>query len=152
MGPTDEYSTCMLLGMALYTVMWHNQSTSRCILPTPGVLAGMWACGIVVMLTELFAAESKSQVYAAFHELLSNHTTVASSEYVLVLNAWECVPFVFEHKYLFFKPEFVCYDDGCHLRRYATNPCRRNMTPQSIQLAKTEIVVDKFHMAGHTDT
>ena len=99
-GPTDEYSTCMLLGMAIYTVMWHNQSTSRCILPTPGVLAGMWPCGIVVMLTELFTAESKSQVYAALHELLSNHTTIASnlSEYVLVLNAWA----VFKLKYLFF--------------------------------------------------
>ena len=93
----------MLLGMAIYTVMWHNQSTSRCILPTPGVLAGMWPCGIVVMLTELFTAESKSQVYAVLHELLSNHTTIASnlSEYVLVLNAWECVP-AFKLKYLFF--------------------------------------------------
>ena len=87
-GPTDEYSTCLLLGMAIYTAMWHKHRTSRCILPTPGVLAGMWPCGIVVMLTELFTAESKSQVYAALHELLSNHTTIASnlSEYVLVLH------------------------------------------------------------------
>ena len=38
------------------------------------------------------------------------------------------------------------------LRRCATNPCRRNLTPQSIQLANNEIVVDKLHMAGHTDT
>ena len=34
----------------------------------------------------------------------------------------------------------------------ATNPCRQNLTPQSIQLANTEIVIDKLHMAGHTDT
>ena len=67
-----EYSTCMHLGMAIYTVMWHTRSTSRCILSTPGVLAGMRPCGIVVMLKELFSAESKLQVYAALHELLSN--------------------------------------------------------------------------------
>ena len=96
-------------------------------------------------------AESKSQLYAALHELLSNIVSNLS-EYVLVLNAWECVPFVFELKYLFFKPQFVCYNDGCHLRRYTTNLCRRNLTPLSIQLANTEIVFDKLHMAGHTDT
>ena len=62
----------------------------------------------------------------------------------------ECVPFVFELKYLFFKPEFVCYNDGCYLWRYATNPCRWNLTPQSIQLANTEIVVDKLHMVLST--
>ena len=34
---------------------------------------------IVVMLTELFTAESKSQVYAAIHELLTNHSTIANN-------------------------------------------------------------------------
>ena len=38
-----------------------------------GVLAGLWPCGIVVMLSELFSAESKSQVFAALYELLSNN-------------------------------------------------------------------------------
>ena len=37
------------------------------------MLAGLWPCGIVVMLSELFSAESKSQVFAALHELLSSN-------------------------------------------------------------------------------
>ena len=39
-----------------------------------GVLAVMWPCGTIVLLAELFRAESKSQVYAIVHELLSKHT------------------------------------------------------------------------------
>ncbi len=49
------------------------------LLHISGVLAGMWPCGIVVLLAELFTAESKSQVYAALHELLSNHSHISSS-------------------------------------------------------------------------
>lgn len=48
-------------------------------------------------------------------------------------------------------PEFVCYDDGCYLRRFAQKPSRRDLTPTSSQLATVEIIIDKMHMAGHTD-
>ena len=58
------------------------------------------------MLTELFTAESKLQVYAAFHELLNNHTTIANNlMYVLVLKCIRvCVPFVLETR--------VCFING----------------------------------------
>ena len=46
---------------------------------TAGVLAGMWPCGVVIMLTELFTAESLSQVYAAIHELFTNHSTITEN-------------------------------------------------------------------------
>ena len=36
----------------------------------------MWPCGIIVVLAELFLAESKSQIYAIIHEFLCNHTGV----------------------------------------------------------------------------
>lgn len=39
----------------------------------------MWPCGVLVMLTELFNAESKSQVYAALHELLQNYNNIAET-------------------------------------------------------------------------
>ena len=39
----------------------------------------MWPCGIVVLMQELFTAESKSQVYAALHELLSNYPSISQS-------------------------------------------------------------------------
>ena len=31
------------------------------------------------------------------------------------------------------------------------NPCRKDLTTTTKQLAKVEIVVDKFHMTGHVD-
>ena len=49
------------------------------LVPSSGVLAGMWPCGILIMLKELFIAESKAQVYAALHELLSSHSDISTS-------------------------------------------------------------------------
>ena len=56
------------------------------------------------------------------------------------------------HHYSF--SEYICYDDGCHLRRYARNPVRSQLTqltPCTIQLSEIEIVIAKMHMAGHID-
>ena len=39
----------------------------------------MWPCAILVLFHELFIAESKSQVYAAIHELLRSHSSIANS-------------------------------------------------------------------------
>ena len=47
--------------------------------------------------------------------------------------------------------EYICYDDGCHLRKFARNEKRKNATPTTEKLATIEIVVDKLHMAGHVD-
>lgn len=46
---------------------------------------------------------------------------------------------------------FICYDDGCHLQRYANNSVRWDLSPITKKLATVEIVIDKMHMAGHTD-
>lgn len=35
-----------------------------------GVLGGVWPCGIITLLDELYIAESKSQVYGSIHNLL----------------------------------------------------------------------------------
>ena len=48
--------------------------------------------------------------------------------------------------------EFICYDDGCHLRKYSSNTCRKNETPIAQLLAATQIVIDKMYFSGHTDT
>ena len=45
----------------------------------------------------------------------------------------------------------ICYDDGCHLSKYATNPCLRDLTPTTQAISQMPIVVDKMHMAGHVD-
>ena len=50
---------------------------------------------------------------------------------------------------LFDDAEFLCYDDGCHLRKYAYNECRRGLTTTTKKLASTEIVIDRMHFRGH---
>ena len=47
--------------------------------------------------------------------------------------------------------EYICYDDGCHLKKYAENLCRRDQTATTKILSELHIVVDKMHMAGHVD-
>lgn len=113
-----------------------------------GILAGMWPCGILVMLCELFTSESKSQVYAALHELLSNHSKISStlSKYI-----YNCQMLHIKKCCIIYLTEYICYDDGCHLRKYARNPVRSQLTPITIKLANLEIVIDKMHMAGHID-
>ena len=44
-----------------------------------GVLTGMWPCRIIVLVAELFWAESKFRVYAAIHEFLRRNPTVPST-------------------------------------------------------------------------
>ena len=47
---------------------------------------------------------------------------------------------------------YVCYDDGCHLKKYASNPKRVNLTSTSSKIASLKIVIDKLHFRGHVDT
>ena len=51
----------------------------------------------------------------------------------------------------FIQVTYICYDDGCHLRKFARNPIRKDLTPTSKKIASLEIVVNKMHMAGHVD-
>ena len=47
--------------------------------------------------------------------------------------------------------EFICYDDGCHLRKFSQNPVRSTLTDITVHIAKMEIVLDRFHFPNHTD-
>ena len=47
--------------------------------------------------------------------------------------------------------EFVIYDNGCHLKRFATSNKRNELTPTAERLASLNFVVDRFHFSGHTD-
>lgn len=55
-----------------------------------GVLAVAWSCGIVIGLSELYGAESLTQVYAA------------------LITLWDVIQYI---------PPYFFYDDGCHLSR-----------------------------------
>ena len=43
----------------------------------------------------------------------------------------------------------ICYDDGCHLKKYVER--RTDVTETSKRLALCNIVVDKMHFRGHID-
>lgn len=53
------------------------------------------------------------------------------------------------HQYMHIRAGVICYDDGCHLKRYAAK--RADLTEISARINCCQIVVDKMHFMGHTD-
>ena len=43
----------------------------------------------------------------------------------------------------------ICYDDGCHLKKYVEK--RKELTETTKRLASCQIVIDKMHFRGHVD-
>jgi hypothetical protein len=54
------------------------QSHLFCNCNDVGILAGIWPCGIVVMVSELFISESLSQVYGTPHDFCARNEQAAS--------------------------------------------------------------------------
>ena len=46
----------------------------------------------------------------------------------------------------------LCYDDGCHLKKYAQNNKRAELTETARRIASSHIVIDKMHFKGHIDS
>ena len=44
--------------------------------------------------------------------------------------------------------DFLCYDDGCHLRKFANNPVRSTLTDTTKRIAVMEKFIDKMHFKG----
>lgn len=112
---------------------------------TTGILVGASPCGIILLISELFRAESKSQVYASLHQYFSDHPSVLKK--LGTFNEYAKTPSM----KLFYAIGYICYDDGCHLKKYIQNPCRSNITKTAQVMAKLSIVIDCMHMKGHTD-
>ena len=47
---------------------------------------------------------------------------------------------------MFIYSKYICYDDGCHLRKFAQNSNRRQQSITTQWLGDLEIVVDKIHL------
>ena len=45
----------------------------------------------------------------------------------------------------------ICYDDACHLKRFACNPVSSSLSGTAVDIASKEIVCDRFHFKNHTD-
>ena len=54
--------------------------------------------------------------------------------------------------YVHLSAGFVCYDDGCHLRKFARNPAHAGLTATTSKTAELEIVIDRMHFKGHVDS
>ena len=50
-----------------------------------------------------------------------------------------------------FITEFICYDDACHLKKYAQNSVCRSITRTTQKMAEMEIIVDRFYFKNHVD-
>lgn len=48
--------------------------------------------------------------------------------------------------------EYICYDDGCHLKKYAINPQRSQSTETANSVSQLSFVIDRMHMKGHVDS
>jgi len=110
-----------------------------------GILAGIWPCGTITMIGELFGSESLSQVYAFLHTFMCENQSN-------LLDLGKLVPAcnVTLHSYHGITSSgTICYDDGCHLKKYANK--RVDLTETAGRMASCAIVVDKMHFKGHTD-
>ena len=45
----------------------------------------------------------------------------------------------------------ICYDDGCHLRKFSRHPTRSVLSEVTKKISEIEIVVDRFHYPNHID-
>ena len=48
-------------------------------------------------------------------------------------------------------PEFIVYDDACHLRRFVEKSNRIKTTERLESFSKYKFVVDKLHIQGHIE-
>ena len=98
------------------------------------------------MLSELFRAESMTQVYASLHTFLHTNEDNFSdlSEYAML---YLYLPGLMSNFYT--AADTICYDDGCHLKKFADK--RANLTNTAGKIASCAIAIDKMHFKGHVD-
>ena len=91
---------------------------------TAGIMIGASPCGVIPLFEELYGCESLHQVHGRLGEFLA-HTNS--------------------------KIKTICYDDACHLVRYARNPKRAEYSEIAKRLSEMEYFVDKIHFLNHVD-
>ena len=45
----------------------------------------------------------------------------------------------------------ICYDDACHLKKFAINPSRSELTEVSKNMSQLECYIDRFHFPNNVD-
>ena len=116
-----------------------------------GILAGVWPCGVIVFVAELFVTESKAQVYGILHNLCQSYPESTKDICKLIHTSSSMQLTLMTSIYVNFDIGYLRYDDACHLRKYVISSLRRDLTPYTRFLANCKIVVDKMHFKGHKD-
>ena len=106
-------------------------------------MAGIWPCGKITLIGELFGSESLTQVYGFLHTFVFENGDSLKNLSRSLLSHTNA------HNIFLDLVGIICYDDGCHLKRYVEK--RKDLSETSKQLASYHIVVDKMHFRGHTD-
>ena len=78
---------------AYYASMYPSLTTELLLIYScvTGILAGMWPCGIILFVSELFISESLSQVYGILHEFLQRQKDVAHKLGNKSLLKYDCI-------------------------------------------------------------
>ena len=93
---------------------------------TAGVVAAVRPCGIVVNFSEMFTCESPTQMYIF-------------------------LAFTFGHGRDIDRMKYVAYDRSCDLHPFLCNLQRKGVYLASFLLKNAKFLVDRFHVAGHTE-
>ncbi|CAF1087177.1 unnamed protein product, partial [Brachionus calyciflorus] len=92
---------------------------------TKGILISAFNCGIVTGYREIFGSESCSQVLLF---------------YLDVIEKFKKPP-----------PEFLIYDDACHLKKMTDKKKIWTKSERAKNLEMTKFAIDKFHFGNHKD-
>ena len=111
-----------------------------------------------MLLSELFGSESKSQVYGSLHTFFQENQKATSDICKIPIFTLGMARFACKIDYsyiLYCFPKLIaciCYDDACHLKKYACNTTRSGSTLTSSHIASLDIAIDKLHFRGHVDS
>ena len=107
-----------------------------------GILAGF--CGITTLLDEVFV--KCMAVCTAFSTPILQKNL--RNQWVYYINAYLGPS---SQRKLVHAIEFLCYDDGCHLRNLLNNPVSSTLTDTTKRIAAMETVIDKIYFKEHID-
>ncbi len=108
---------------------------------TRGIQICATNCGIILAFREMFLSETKHQV-AIMYVDISNHF---NGMFPVII----CYIIKFIKIIIGCLPEYIIYDDGCHLKQFVDS--RINNTEKTKVFKDKKIVVDKLHIQGHKD-
>ena len=88
-------------------------------------------------------------MYGSVHSLLQSNPPKKPQKSVSIL--YKCILGPLLTKKMVHAIEFLCYDDGCHLRNLLNNPVSSTLTDTTKRIAAMETVIDKIYFKEHID-